>query len=516
MLLLNAGSKTIPLAAAAAAAKTQAANRVATAAATASATAASSSRVAVRTAARENNFRPADVASGRQVLEISAPICSSSGSSALQPTCSLPRVACSIANVRGSLAYALVDGGSLRPLRFGLFDWSLIEKQRGASLTAKTQQVMEVLSQLRQQQELQPKRLQLSRDQQVGSLSAPTSGKSVLGGGTWVVGFQSALRLPRSLSDLQRQQQQQQLQGSLSVALAAAFQLQQVYNVEPQTARQALGRLLERPLASREELLEFLKEARQEAVVPLSLCASQEPDFPRAPDDSALLMADAWLVAVSAKVRLLRLRPPSTVALLLDTHAFRDPSPDPWPLRACEHTVESLGAASLLLKACHAQFRFKSLPCSLRFPCLSVACLPAGCWLVLQRRRDTDAMMEQLRSLQQGHQNSCGSNSASASSPAAFSLQQQLGHLLQRVSKAPVLVKLKEAAATAATTDPRAAREMKLVLAKKQQQLLQQRLQLLLDSLEAPVWASFKGEAPPAVHDGASRNTLEGGAAASE
>ncbi|XP_026193632.1 uncharacterized protein LOC34624342 [Cyclospora cayetanensis] len=297
--------------------------------------------------------------------------------------------------------------------------------------------------------------------------------------------------------NLQRQQQQQQLQGSLSVALAAAFQLQQVYNVEPQTARQnecppdvATGYrrfscrgcflapsepaaaqldswLASHPvasqLASEGGRASFLVETacwlrlrrastgaasgvsrgaprvsegsgrRQEAVVPLSLCASQEPDFPRAPDDSALLMADAWLVAVSAK-----------------------------------------------------------------------------------RRRDTDAMMEQLRSLQQGHQNSCGSNSASASSPAAFSLQQQLGHLLQRVSKAPVLVKLKEAAATAATTDPRAAREMKLVLAKKQQQLLQQRLQLLLDSLEAPVWASFKGEAPPAVHDGASRNTLEGGAAASE
>ncbi|KAL8444098.1 hypothetical protein Emed_006385 [Eimeria media] len=175
---------------------------------------------------------------------------SSSGSSSNGR--STPVLCLGIAAVRGFLAYSLLEGRSLRALRFGLFDWSLLRKgDAEVSLAAKTQQLMQVLTQLQQQQ--QEERLRES--------SSSSSSSSSSGDIKWLVGFQAAVRLPRSVADLKRQQQQQQLLGSVSVGLTSAFRLKKIHYIEPQAARHLLGARLGRPLASREDLHKLLSEA---------------------------------------------------------------------------------------------------------------------------------------------------------------------------------------------------------------------------------------------------------------
>ncbi|KAL8269533.1 hypothetical protein Esti_006550 [Eimeria stiedai] len=151
---------------------------------------------------------------------------SGSSSSSSRSGSNIPVLCLGIAAVRGFLAYSLLDGRSLRALRFGLFDWSLLRKgDTQVSLASKTQQLMQVLTQLQQQQ--QQERLQTSSSRR-GDIK-------------WLVGFQAAVRLPRSVADLKRQQQQQQLLGSFSVGLASAFRLQKIHHIEPQAARHLFG-----------------------------------------------------------------------------------------------------------------------------------------------------------------------------------------------------------------------------------------------------------------------------------
>ena len=99
---------------------------------------------------------------------------------------------------------------------------------------------MQVLSQLRDQQQQQLQQQQQHQDRGDACVASSSSSSSS-GRCRWVVGLQAALRLPRSVLDLQQQQQQQQLQGSLSVSLAALFRVSEVQQVDPQAARQVLG-----------------------------------------------------------------------------------------------------------------------------------------------------------------------------------------------------------------------------------------------------------------------------------